>query len=314
MKTPVFVGIDVSKAQLDLAVRPEGSLALPHDEAGIAKVVKHLQPLAPTLIVLEATGGLELPLTGALAAAGLPVVVVNPRQVRDFAKAAGKLAKTDTLDAHILARFAEVMRPVPRPLPDEQSVALAAILARRRQLIEMLTAEKNRLGGAQKAVRQSLQAHIAWLKREIAQTDVQLAQAIQNSPVWREKDDLLRSVPGVGPVLTTTLLAELPELGDLTRKQIAALAGVAPLNRDSGTLRGKRTVWGGRAHVRAVLYMGALVATRYNAVIKAFYHRLCAAGKAKKVALTACMRKLVTILNAMVKHRTPWRADMVHHA
>jgi transposase len=314
MKTQVFVGIDVSKAQLDLAVRPEGSLALPHDEAGIAQVVKHLQPLAPTLIVLEATGGLELPLTGALAAAGLPVVVVNPRQVRDFAKAAGKLAKTDTLDAHILARFAEVMRPVPRPLLDEQSMALAAILARRRQLIEMLTAEKNRLSGARKAVRQSLRAHIAWLEREIEQTDVQMAQAIQNSPVWREKDDLLRSVPGVGPVLTTTLLAELPELGALTRKQIAALVGVAPLNRDSGTLRGKRTVWGGRAHVRAMLYMGALVATRYNSVIKAFYHRLCASGKAKKVALTACMRKLVIILNAMVKHRTPWRVETVRHA
>ncbi|MGB5044749.1 MAG: transposase, partial [Nitrospira sp.] len=189
------------------------------------------------------------------------------------------------------------------------------ILARRRQLIEMLTAEKNRLGGARTAIRQSLTTHIAWLKRELGQTDVQLTQAIQNSPVWREKDDLLRRVPGVGPVLTTTLLAKLPELGALTSKQIAALAGVAPLNRDSGTLRGKRTVWGGRAHVRAVLYMGALVATRYNSVIKAFYHRLCRAGKAKKVALTACMRKLVTILNAMVKHRTPWRAEpLVQHA
>ena len=314
MKTQVFVGIDVSKAQLDLAMCPEGSLTLPHDEAGIAQAVKHLQPLVPTLIVLEATGGLELPLTGALAAADLPVVVVNPRQVRDFAKAAGKLAKTDALDAHLLARFAEVMRPEPRPLPDEQSLALAAILARRWQLIEMLTAEKNRLGGARKAVRQSLRAHIAWLEHEIEQTDVQLAQAIQNSPVWREKDDLLRTVPGVGPVLTTTVLAELPELGALSRKQIAALVGVAPLNRDSGTLRGKRTVWSGRAHVRAVLYMGALVATRYNSVTKAFYRRLCAAGKAKKVALTACMRKLVIILNAIVKHRTPWRVEMVQHA
>ena len=310
----MFVGIDVSKAQLNLAVRPEGSLALPYDEAGIAQVVKPLQPLAPTLIVLEATGGLELPLTGALADAGLPVVVVNPRQVRDFAKAAGKLAKTDTLDAHILARFAEVMRPVPRPLLDEQSLALAAILARRRQLIAMVTAEKNRLSSARKAVRQSLRAHIAWLERDIEQTDVHLAPAIQKSPVWREKDDVLRSVPGVGPVVTTTVLAELPELGALSRKQIAALVGVAPLNRESGTLRGKRTVWGGRAHVRAVLDMGALVATRYHVVIKAFSHRLCAAGKAKKVALTACMRKLVIILNAMVKHRTPWRVETVQHA
>ncbi|MGH7148982.1 MAG: IS110 family transposase [Nitrospiraceae bacterium] len=313
MSTPVFVGVDVSKARLDIALRPEGRFSVPNNEAGWAQVVERLRAVPPTLVVLEATGGLEVPLTGALVAAGLPVVVVNPRHVRDFAKAAGKLAKTDALDAQVLAHFAEVMRPEPRPLPDEQTQTLAAILMRRRQLVEMLTAEKNRLASARKPVRTSLRAHITWLERELAHTDRDLAQAIRESPVWHEKDELLRSVPGVGPVLTATLLANLPELGTLTGKQIAALVGVAPLNRDSGTLRGKRTVWGGRAQVRAVLYMGAIVAARFNPVIRAFYRRLCAAGKAKKVALTACMRKLLIILNAMVKHRTPWRAELGQH-
>jgi transposase len=310
---PVFVGIDVSKAQLDVALRPGDGFEVPHTEAGIGQLVERLQRAGPALIVLEATGGLELPLTGSLAAAGLPVAVVNPRQIRDFAKASGQLAKTDTLDAQLLARFAAVMRPPPRPLPDEQAQALAAVLTRRRQLIEMLVAEKNRLAGARPAIRTSLQAHITWLEHALAQTDTDLTQAIRQSPLWREKDDMLRSTPGVGPVLSTTLLANLPELGTLTRKQIAALVGVAPLNRDSGTLRGKRTVWGGRAHVRTALYMGTLVATRFNPVIKAFYQRLCAAGKAKKVALTACMRKLLTILNAMVKHRTLWHPEMAQH-
>jgi transposase len=310
---PVFVGVDVSKAQLDIALRPEDQWQVPHTEAGIDQLIDRLRRVAPTLIVLEATGGLEVPLTSALATAGLPVVVVNPRQIRDFAKASGKLAKTDTLDAQLLAHFAEVMRPAPRPLPDDQAHALAALLTRRRQLIEMLVAEKNRLAGARPAIRKSVQAHITWLEHALAQTDTDLTQAIRQSPVWQEKENLLRSVPGVGPVLSTTLLANLPELGTLTRHQIAALVGVAPLNRDSGTLRGKRTVWGGRAHVRTALYMGTLVATRFNPVIKAFYQRLCAAGKAKKVALTACMRKLLTILNAMVRHRTPWHPELVHH-
>jgi transposase len=302
----IFVGIDVSKAQLDLALRPEGRFSVPNNEAGYAQVLERLRAVPPTLVVLEATGGLEIPLTGVLAAAGVPVVVVNPRQVRAFAKAAGRLAKTDALDAQTLAHFAEVMRPEPRPLPDEQTQTLAAILARRRQLVEMLTAEKNRLASARTPVRTSLRTHIAWLERELSHTDRDLAHAIRESPVWREKDALLRSTPGVGPVLTTTLLADLPELGALTSKQIAALVGVAPLNRDSGTWRGKRAIWGGRAQVRAVLYMSALVAARFNPVIRAFYQRLCAAGKAKKVALTACMRKLLTILNAMMKHRTRW--------
>lgn len=313
-RVQVFVGIDVSKAQLDVALRPEGRFAAPNTEVGIAQVLTHLQAVSPTLVVLEATGGLEIPLTGALAAAGMPVVVVNPRQVRDFATATGKLAKTDALDAQTLAHFAEVMRPEPRPLPDEQTQTLAALLTRRRQLVEMLTAEKNRLASARTPVRKSLRTHITWLERELSHTDSDLAHAIRESPVWREKEELLQSTPGVGPVVTTTLLANLPELGTLTAKQIAALVGVAPFNRDSGTLRGKRTVWGGRAQVRAVLYMGTLVATRFNPVIRAFYQRLCAAGKPKKVALTACMRKLLIILNAMLKHRTPWRPELVQRA
>ena len=311
--TPVFVGIDVAKAQLDLALRPGGRFSVANDEAGVAQILDRLRAVSPALVVLEATGGLEIPLTGALAAAGMPVVVVNPRQVRDFAKATGQLAKTDALDAQVLAQFAEVLRPAPRPLPDAQTQTLAALLTRRRQLVEMLTAEKNRLASAHKPVRTSLRTHITWLERELAHTDRDLAAAIHESPVWREKDELWRSVPGVGPVLTTTLLATVPELGTLTGKQMAALVGVAPLSRDSGTLRGTRTVWGGRAQVRAALYMAALVATRYNPAIKTFYQRLCQAGKAKKLALTACMRKLLTILNAMLKTRTPWREAVAQH-
>ena len=313
-RAQVFVGIDVSKAQLDMALRPEGRCSVSNDEAGFAQIIERLRVVSPALVVLEATGGLEIPLTGALAAAGVPVVVVNPRQVRDFAKATGQWAKTDALDAQVLAHFAEVIRPEPRPLPDAQTRMLAALLTRRRQLVEMLTAEKNRLASARPPVRTRLRTHITWLERELVHTDRALANTIRESPVWREKDDLLRSVPGVGPVLTTTLLANLPELGTLTSKHIAALVGVAPLNRDSGTWRGKRTVWGGRAQVRAVLYMGAIVAARFNPVIRGFYQRLCAAGKAKKVALTACMRKLLVILNAMLKHRTPWHTEVAQCA
>ena len=311
---PVFVGIDVSKAQLDLAFRPEAKFSAPNDEVGCAQVLARLRATPPTLVVLEATGGLEIPLTGVLAAAEVPVAVVNPRQVRDFAKATGQCAKTDALDAQVLAHFAEVIRPEPRPLPDAQTQMLAALLTRRRQLVEMLTAEKNRLASARPPIRTRLRTHITWLERELVHADRALAHAIRESPVWREKDDLLRSVPGVGPVLTTTLLANLPELGTLTGKHIAALVGVAPLNRDSGTWRGKRTVWGGRAQVRAVLYMGAIVAARFNPVIRAFYQRLGAAGKVKKVALTACMRKLLVILNARLKHRTPWHTEVTQCA
>jgi len=313
--TPVFIGIDVSKERLDVARRPSGDgWAVANNDPGIAALVDRLRELPPALIVLEATGGLELAVTGALAAADLPVVVVNPRQVRDFAKATGQLAKTDTLDAAVLAQFAEAVRPARRPLRDADTQALSALLARRRQLVEMRTAEQNRLGSAPRRVRVEIQAHITWLNRRLARVDADLNQAIRSSPLWRARDDVLRSTPGVGPVLATTLLADLPELGTLTRQRIAALVGVAPLNRDSGTLRGRRTVWGGRAHVRAVLYMSTLVAVRYNPVLQAFYLRLREAGKAPKVALTACMRKLLTILNAMLKHRTPWEDKFAHGA
>jgi transposase len=313
--TPVFVGIDVSKERLDVARRPSGDgWAVANDDPGIAALVARLRELPPALIVLEATGGMELAVTGALAAADLPVVVVNPRQVRDFAKATGRLAKTDVLDAAVLAQFAEAVRPARRPLRDADTQALSALLARRRQLVEMRTAEQNRLASASRRIRAEIQAHITWLTRRLARVDADLNQAIRSSPGWRAKDDVLRSTPGVGPVLATTLLADLPELGTLTRQRIAALAGVAPLNRDSGTLRGRRTVWGGRAHVRAVLYMSTLVAVRYNPVLQAFSLRLREAGKAPKVALTASMRKLLTILNAMVKHRTPWEDKFAHSA
>jgi transposase len=303
-----FVGIDVAKARLDLALEPSGEAwSVTNDAAGMEDLVSRIVPLGPTLIVLEATGGYEAAVAATLASAGLPVVVTNPRQVRDFAKACGRLAKTDALDARILARFAVQVRPAPRPLPTEAAQLLDALLTRRRQLVEMLTAETNRLGVARGPVRRDITQHIRWLQRRLRDADTELKAAIQASPVWRAKDDLLQSVPGVGRVLSLTLLAELPELGQLSRREIAALVGVAPLNRDSGRRRGKRLVWGGRAPVRAVLYMGALAATRANPVIRAFFERLRAAGKPAKVALTACMRKLLTILNAMVRHDTRWR-------
>lgn len=303
----VYVGIDVAKASIDIVVHDTGQrFNFTNDEAGIGQAIADLRKLVPALVVLEATGGIELPVVAALAVAGVPVAVVNPRQIRDFAKATGRLAKTDTLDAEAMAHFAAAVRPTPRPLPDAQAKELRVILTRRRQVIEMLTAERNRLSSAHKSIRERIQAHIAWLQQELTTINEDLSRSVRSSPVWREKDNLLQSAPGVGPILSITLLAELPELGTLNRREIAALVGVAPLNRDSGTLRGKRTVWGGRARVRAALYMATLVATRHNPVIRNFYLRLCAGGKAKKVAITACMRKLLTILNAMLKHRTPW--------
>ena len=309
---PCFVGIDVAKAQLDIALRPAGERwAVPNDPDGCMTLVERLQAVQPTLIVLEATGGLERAATAALATAGLPVVVVNPRQARDFARATGQLAKTDALDARALAHFADVIRPTPRPLPDAQTQELRALLGRRQQLIGMRTAEQNRLAGTNAYLAKDIEAHITWLNERLATLDDDLETLLRASPVWRENDDLLQSAPGIGPVCARTLLLELPELGTLTRQQIAALVGVAPLNCDSGTLRGRRMIGGGRAQVRTVLYMGTLVATRYNPRIKAFYERLVAAGKVKKVALTACMRKFVTILNAMLKHRTPWQSQEV---
>lgn len=304
---PIFIGIDVSKATLDVAMRPSGEkLSVGNDEASIQALVQRLSELRPALIVLEATGGLERSVTGALGSAQLPVVVVNPRQVRDFAKATGQLAKTDRIDAEVLARFAQAVRPPLRPLPDEVSLELRALIARRRQLIEMMVAERNRLSAASRAVRKRIEAHLRWLEAELERADKDLDQAIRQSPIWKEHEDLLKSVPGIGPIVSRTLLAELPELGTLNRKQIAALAGVAPFNRDSGTFRGRRGIWGGRATVRAALYMAALVASRRNSVIRDFYKRLRDKGKAPKVALVACMRKLLTILNAMIKHRTRW--------
>ena len=306
--TPIYVGIDVAKDRLDVAQRPgTEAWSVSNDNRGIADLVARLKTLRPALAVLEATGGIELPLVGALAAVGLPVVVVNPRQTREFARATGRLAKTDAIDAQVLARFAEAVRPALRPLPDAATRQLTGLVTRRRQVIEMLTAEKNRLRTAAPAVRDHIKEHILWLERSLSDLDSELGQAIRSSDIWRTQDDLLQSAPGVGPVLSTTLLAELPELGSLNRKEIAALVGVAPLNRDSGTLRGRRTVWGGRSQVRAALYMAALVATRFNPVIRAFYQHLQTAGKPKKVALTACMRKLLTILNAMMRHQAPWR-------
>ena len=304
----IFIGIDVSKARLDIAMRPSGEReSVSNDEAGIKGLVKRLEQIHPTLIVLEATGGIERQLTGALASAQLPVAVVNPRQVRDFAKATGQLAKTDTIDAVVLARFAEAVRPAVRPLPDEVSLELRALIGRRRQITEMMVAQANRLNGAaSKVVKKRIDAHIRWLQSELERADKDLDQSIRQSPIWQEKEDLLKSVPGIGPVISRSLIADLPELGQLNPKQIAALVGIAPLNRDSGTLRGRRRVWGGRAAVRAMLYMAALVASRRNAVIRAFYTRLRNAGKAPKVALVACMRKLLTILNSMVKHNAYW--------
>ena len=308
-----YIGIDVSKDRLDIAVRPTGDTwSVANDASGIPEVVQRLAQLHPKLVVLEATGGLQLPVVAALASAGLPLSMVNPRQVRDFARATGKLAKTDQLDAQVLAHFAEAVRPPPYPLPDAQTQELTALLTRRHQVVEMLTAEKNRLRTTRESVRQRVQDHIRWLEQELADLDDDLERTLRESPLWREKDNLLRSVPGIGRVVSITLLADLPELGTLSRHQIAALVGVAPLNRDSGRFRGKRMVWGGRARVRAALYMAALTASRYNPIIKAFYHRLCWAGKARKVALTACMRKLLIILNSMVKHQQTWTPDVQH--
>jgi len=308
MSEQLFVGIDVSKAHLDIAVRPHGEpWRERRDERGIAALTARLRALQPELVVLEATGGLEIELVASLLAAGVPTCVVNPRNVRQFAQAGGRLAKTDRLDAAVLAHFAEAMKPTPRPLPDAQTRALEALLTRRRQLVEMVTAEKNRLAAAYENVRPSLQTHLQWLQHDLAQLDTTLHDEIRRSPAWREKDDLLQSVPGVGSVTAYTLIAALPELGQLTHKQISALVGVAPLNQDSGPRRGPRLVWGGRAEVRATLYMAALCGTRYNPVIKAFYQRLLAAGKRKKVALTACMHKLLIILNAMLRSGQPWR-------
>jgi transposase len=311
MSAPAFVGIDGSKASLAVHVRPSGAaFTVANDPDGLADLVARLTALAPAAVVLEATGGLEAPAVAALAAAGLPVSAVNPRQARDFAKGFGLLAKTDAVDAAALALFAEKVRPQPRPLPDDQAQAFTAWLVRRRQLLEMRVAESNRLGTARTpAVRRGIQKHLDWLARQLDGLEAELAAAVQASPLWRAQEDLLRGVPGVGPTVARTLLAELPELGTLSGKQVAALAGLAPFARDSGRRRGQRAVGGGRAGVRSALYMASLSAARYNPVLRAFYRRLRAAGKRAKVALVAVARKLLVILNAMLRDHRPWSPE-----
>jgi transposase len=311
----IFVGIDVAKEDLAVHLRPSDEhFTVKNDERGVGKLLTRLSKLRPELIVLEATGGLEIIAVSSLAAHSLPVVVVNPRQIRHYAKATGELSKTDRIDARIISLFAERVRPEVRAVPDEEARELDALIARRRQLLAMLQAEKNRLAQllflpGKQQVRRSIKKHISFLERELHVAESDVEDAVRRSPVWREKDDLLQSVPGVGRVLSFTLLSDLPELGRLSRREIAKLVGIAPLSWDSGTLRGHRFIQGGRQNVRRALYMGALVATRYNPVISSFYQRLLEAGKPKKVALVACMRKLLTILNTMVRTGERWVAD-----
>ena len=302
----LYVGIDVAKATLDVCTSDAEAWQVPNADRDMDALCTRLRGLQPELIVLEATGSYELRAAAALGAAGLQVAVVNPRQVRSYARSIGQLAKTDRIDARVLARFAEAARPEVRPLPDDETRALEALVVRRRQLIGMLTAEDTRLKTAPAVTRKLIKAHIGWLRRQLAQLDGDIDGTVRRSPLFRAKDDLLQSVPCVGDATSRTLLALLPELGTLDEKQIAALVGVAPFNQDSGTLRGRRRVWGGRARVRTALYMAALVGSRHNPTLKAVYRRLLAAGKPPKVALVACMRKLIIILNAIMRDGRPW--------
>ena len=308
MEHSCFVGIDVSKDQLDVHIHPtDVALRVPHDDAGFVILIDRLRAVAPTVVVLEATGGYEVTVAATLAHAALPVAVVNPRQIRDFARATGQLAKTDRLDARVIALFAAAVRPAARPVPDAQAQALGELIARRRQLVDMLGAEQNRRRLLRdRRLQHHLQAHIAWLEEALRRLDHDLTILIRSTPMWRETDDLLRSVPGIGPVTACTLIADLPELGRLDRRRIAALVGLAPFARDSGTFRGRRMISGGRAPVRRVLYMATLTAIKHNPAIRVFYLRLVAAGRPGKLALTAAMRKLLTVLNAMLRDRRPW--------
>lgn len=306
-----FVGIDVSKAYVDVGRDGPGEVErFANDEAGQAHCVRRLKELAPALVVMEATGGLEAALAAQIAVSGLAVAVINPRQVRDFAKATGVLAKTDQIDARVLAQFARAIRPEPRALKSEELALLDALITRRRQILEMITAETNRLASAPSKVARTIQTHLTWLRRQLKRSNDDIDSQIRKSPLWLERVELMTSVKGVGAVTAATLLADLPELGSLDRRKISALSGVCPYNRDSGKWRGRRTIWGGRGTVRAALYMAALVASQHNPVIKAFYQRLLAAGKPKKLALTACMRKLLIILNAIVRSGRPWDPTM----
>lgn len=309
----LFIGIDVSKAILDVGVIPtEEVKRFTNDADGCKELISWLSEIEPELVVLESTGGLEMPSAGSLTSAGLPAVIVNPRQVRNFAKALGKLAKTDAIDALVIARFAQAIQPEVRPFNDEQTLELKALVTRRKQLSDMLVAEQNRLKSAHKRVKKSISTSIDWLRSQIDDTDKDISDSISNNDIWRDKEEILTSVKGVGPVLTASLLCMLPELGTLNRKKISALVGVCPYNRDSGHFRGKRCISGGRADIRSVLYMATLAATRFNPVIKAFHKRLKEAGKVPKVAIVACMRKLLTILNAMIKTSQKWKPVMAN--
>jgi len=309
----VVVGVDVSKEFLDVCLLPDGiQKRVPNDDSGCSELTDWFANVTPTRIVLESTGGFEMLAAGIWAAAALPVAIVNPRQVRNFAKACGLLAKTDTLDARIIARFAQAIKPEIRPLKDEMCQTLTALTARRRQLVGMLVAEKNRLNPASKAIRLGIDTHIDWLTHQIDAIDKDASTLIQSSPTWKAKEEILTSVKGVGPITAAVLLATLPELGTIPRRQIGALVGVCPYNRDSGKYRGKRNIWGGRAAIRSALYMATLSATRFNPVIKAFYDRLTIAGKVHKVAMTACMRKLLSILNSMTKNNQKWDSEKFH--
>jgi len=304
----IFVGIDVSKAWLDIAVHESSvEFRVDNNSIGISDLIQRVKKLKPTLIVIEPTGGFEITVVAEMLGAELPVVVMNARRIRNFARATGQLAKTDKLDARVLAHFAAAIRPPLRALPNEEEVQLTALLTRRRQVVEMLTVEKNRLVTVRSKMRADIEAHVEWLKRSLNELDQEIEDFVKDSPVWKEKDALLQSVPGVGPVTSATLLGMLPELGKLNRQEIAALVGLAPINKDSGKKQGKRRVFGGRAAVRNVLYMCAMAAKKFNPVLAKFYEKLLKAGKEKKVALTACMRKLLVILNSMMRTNEPWR-------
>jgi transposase len=308
MNTQIFVGLDVSKQHLDVAVRPHNRhFITPNDDRGIKQLIKRLAALKPQLIVLEASGGYEFLVTAALAEAKLPVAMVNPQTVRKFAGATGKLAKTDKIDAQVLAHFAETLRPELRPLPDQDHQVLKAALQRRQQVVKMIAQEENRLEKTFiPAIRQDIEEHLAWLRHRLKELNRDLNDHIRHSPLWRDRDRLLQTFTGIGPVVSQAIIAQMPELGTLPGKKASALAGVAPYNRDSGCFRGKRMIRGGRSYLRRMLFMAAVVATRFNHVIRTFYQRLLNAGKPKKLAIIACIRKIVVILNAMVKHNQPW--------
>ncbi len=307
MTVPTFVGIDVSKDQLDIAVEPQGlSFSLAYTDSDLSSLVVRLTELCPKIILFEATGGYEKRLYAALLQAGLSAHRINPRQVRDFARATGILAKTDRIDARVLVEYARKINPEVRPLPSIELDELTSLMTRRRQIVEMIVMEQNRLHTAAKRIKPNIEATIAWLKKQLASIDKDLDEFIEQNPILKRREEIIRSLPGVGPVVTRSLIAYLPELGTLPQKKIAALVGVAPLNRDSGKLRGKRIIWGGRGHLRSLLYMAALVGVRHNPILRSFYDKLLQAGKAKKVALTACMRKILVTLNAMIRKDTLW--------